>query len=133
MTDLSSNLKIGILKIDLQHEKIWNMLSELFCAIEADEPDEILFGQICQISKCFKVHIRNEELLLSNFEFFDFENHKMEHDFFLKILDMYENKFLVQKKQAAIEYANFVKIWQRKHIEFEDKKYAGLLKKNGFD
>ncbi|MFW5754909.1 MAG: hemerythrin domain-containing protein, partial [Marinilabiliaceae bacterium] len=66
----------------------------------------------------------NEEKYMESIGFPDLDNHRKEHEAFMKKASEFYDKYQSGKLILSLEVTNFIKEWITNHIKQEDKQYA---------
>ncbi|HHV99236.1 MAG TPA: hemerythrin family protein [Clostridiaceae bacterium] len=124
--------KLDIPEIDEQHKKLFEMGSRLYEIISLkdnyDHYDEIM-QIIDELRNYAKYHFSYEEELMRKKNYENYEEHKIEHDFFIKkiarinVADIEE-----EQEKVMLEMATFIADWISGHILKTDKNYREILK-----
>jgi hemerythrin len=114
--DWDDRYSIGVQKIDNHHKKLFSLLNKTYDSflkfVPTDELD-ILFDELIDYTA---YHFSEEEQLMQESRFPDFQAHKKEHDSFSqKIMEMHEN-FHSGKKSLSLEVISFLNNWLSNHI-----------------
>jgi len=124
--------KLDIPEIDAQHKKLFEIGSRLYEIISLkdnyDHYDEIM-QIIDELRNYAKYHFGYEEELMRKKNFEGYDEHKIEHDFFIKkiarinIVDIEEDQ-----EKVMLEMVTFIADWISGHILQTDKNYREILK-----
>lgn len=132
----STEYEVGIELIDEQHKSLFELLD-----IINDLIDKVEQGRDCEncirdiLSEledytCF--HFQDEEAILLEIGYDDFDNHKQEHDVFAcKIKELLvDNTIDYNKAEALRMISQQVSYWIKNHILQTDFRYIEFMKKN---
>jgi hemerythrin len=127
----SDEMSVGIQRIDLQHKKIVALSNALFDAMSAGKGRDVLGNVLKDLVTYTRTHLKDEERILSENGYPEFEAHKAKHDKMTgRVLALYAD-YQEGKEASPIVIANFVKDWLKKHIMGTDKQYASFLISKG--
>lgn len=114
-------------EIDRQHKKLFEIGSRLYDIVslkdDCDHYDEIM-EILDELREYTIYHFGFEENLMQQVEYTNYENHKIEHDFFVKKLARLEKSDLDnEQSEAMMKMVSFVADWISSHILKTDMGY----------
>ncbi len=124
-----------IKEIDDQHKRLFELGSNLYTLAslkdEYDHYDEIV--QIIEELKSYtEYHFEYEENLMLQYNYSEYETHKLEHKAFINSLVKLEKEDLdVHQAQSIMKLIVFVTDWITAHIMKTDMKYKEFFKEKG--
>ena len=122
---------MGYRLIDEQHQKLFDLVNDLFNHVTGNETKERLYFQkvIKEAVDYIKVHFATEEKIMLQVQYAGYQEHKKTHDAF--ILKVAENvrDFAAGKKFNLASFTRFLKDWILTHIAIMDKQYFTYFKK----
>ncbi len=128
----NDKLSLGLPSIDQQHQRLVEMLNELFDAVQAGRGRDVLGRVLVEVLDYTITHFAYEEQLLVLHGYPDTELHRQEH------ADLSRQVFTIQQKYCSgasmtlsMEAMNFLRNWLIKHIQGSDRKYAAFLSGKG--
>ena len=129
------NFSCNIDEIDKQHKELFAIGSKIYSIVslkdECDHYDEIM-AILDELKEYTIKHFNYEEKLMDQYKFMGFENHKIEHDFFIKKLQRLERKDLDSLQgEALMEMVTFVADWVSSHILKTDFEYKAFFNEKG--
>jgi len=127
----SSELSVGIPKIDQQHQKLVGFLNELYDAMQAGKGRDVLGKVLSDLLLYTKTHFASEEQAMSAHGYPGYEDHKARHDKMTKKVKELNEQFRQGTLGSPIQITNFLKDWLGKHIMETDKKYGPFLTAKG--
>jgi len=128
----SEKYSVGINTVDTQHKKLIYLINELNAALKDGRGDEVISKTITELIAYTQYHFTTEEKFFKQTGYPEFDEHKMEHEQFVKNVTGYADEFAKKKSLAlAIEVSNFLWTWLSSHILTIDKKYAPWLIEHG--
>lgn len=135
MFEWKQQFSCGIPKIDEQHKKLFQLGQEIYDLVNIndgyDHYDEVM-NTLLELKDYTVYHFNFEEKAMLMYNFYDFENHKIEHDQFVeKIKDFLKNEEKIDENQKEVcnEMLKFIGSWICEHILCSDMKYKEHLKK----
>jgi hemerythrin len=121
MVEWKTEYRVGIFKIDEQHQDIFKILNELATAIEEDKNRKTLSYILSDVVKHFSYHFTSEEIYLKSHP--DFDDHHQKHgELTEKILDFEKQS----RKNTAFNFSDvldFLNDWLKNHILETDIEY----------
>jgi len=127
--DESFSVKID--SIDKQHQQLVSILNEFYDNIKIKSGDDLKNDLIRQMKDYTIIHFDTEEKLFQRYDFPDYEEHKKEHDEFVKKVEKLEKRFLSGKMILTLEITDFLKDWLTTHIKGTDMQYSEYLRSRG--
>lgn len=123
MIGWSSHFAIGILRIDVEHEMLFAMISDFEKARLIGSSDDVLLEHLTEISAFAKYQFLAEEHILARRGFADLDDHRRKHGDFL---DLIFNLSLSQRlgRSTFDGSATLLENWLSNHIEHDDAKFA---------
>jgi len=124
-------LSTGIRSIDKQHMKLIDMLNEFYENIKSKSTKEILSDLIKEMREYSVFHFNSEEDLLKQYGYPGLEEHKSEHNRFIRKVEEFENRFNSGMIILSFEITDFLRSWLKDHIQVTDKEYSRFLMSKG--
>jgi hemerythrin len=118
----------GIAKIDYQHETLTDLLNALNEAHRAGKPRDVLLFRLDQLIESVHAHFTDEEALMQEKGYPDFDLHKAEHDFLLAQVLNFREEFAADKVGFSESMMDYLRDWLRDHILISDRRMARFLK-----
>jgi|WetSurMetagenome_2_1015567.scaffolds.fasta_scaffold55709_3 hemerythrin len=127
----NNSYSVGVNEIDMQHQKLVNMINELHDAMLLGKGKDLLGKIVNGLIDYAQLHFTTEEKYFDQFKYPDKGPHKKEHsDFTLKIAE-FKTGFDSGKLGLSINVMDFLSSWLRNHIMVVDKKYGPFLNEKG--
>lgn len=127
----NNSFSVNIMKIDLQHQRLVDMINKLHDSMKKRESNNVLAGILNDMVAYTLVHFKSEEDLFIKFNYPAGRIHKMEHDLFIKKVEEFVGEFKSGNKILSIEVLNFLTEWLSQHIKIQDKAYTNFLNDKG--
>ena len=127
----SDSFSVGVEEFDEQHKKLIAMLNGLYDAMKEGRAVEALGPLLSDLIAYTRTHFANEERLLAEKGYPDFEGHKQEHDKLTQRVLELETQFKLGKAAISLDTGKFLKEWLQNHIQGSDKKYGIYLNSIG--
>ena len=122
----------GFQDIDTQHQKLVEIINNLFDAISKKEKDEIVEHALSQLIDYSITHFRHEEDLMIRYRYLDYSNHRKEHLHFMEKVNGFRKDFVPGNNKVMLEIINFLKDWLLNHIMLTDRKYIQTFHNFGY-
>lgn len=124
----TSDLSVGYSEIDQQHQKLIEIINNLYSAMKVGKGKEASGKILKELVDYTSYHFGTEEKLMEEFNYPEKENHKQVHQALVaKVVD-FQNKFLNGEIGVTVELFKFLNDWLVDHIIGTDKKLGGFLK-----
>jgi len=127
LIELEDHLKLEIPEIDSQHETLINLINLLHQAMLQGAGKSTLHELLSQLLEHTRAHFAYEEELMSQHQYPEYEQHKLEHNrlmqHLLDLADRYENGELLLSFAVVLELRG----WALVHIENSDKPLGAFL------
>jgi hemerythrin len=118
---------VGVESVDWEHQQLFAMMNELHDAIESGHAVQagpmILTGLIAYTRE----HFANEENLMLQANYPDFDRHKAEHDRLSKETFDLIDDFSRNQSAVSLPLLIFLRDWWRTHILTWDQRYTSYL------
>lgn len=131
LVEWKEQYSVGVVEIDAQHQKLVEIINELYHAVEQSKEKERIPFILTELTSYAEYHFSTEE---KHFEEFDFEG-KEEH---IKVHNAYKEKvaqFLERYKKGenllALEIMAFLREWWLGHITGMDRGYIENFHQHG--
>ena len=129
--DWYESYSIGIAEIDKQHKELVNTVSKMQKSLKAGSVDKEVGNTLKFLVDYTKRHFADEERLMRDINFPDYENHKIKHG---KLVEQITDILLGLKKGKPVngyELIDFLTDWLINHIRHEDKKIGKAMQERG--
>jgi hemerythrin len=119
---------VGNTQIDLQHQKLFELINQLEASTHASEFSQIAPLILKELEEYALIHFESEEEHMKTIGYPDLEQHKKIHlslkNDLMEEINMHMEAGLTTLK--LIHLYQFLKRWIEQHILEEDKKYSTL-------
>jgi len=123
----SERYSVHVEEIDKQHQKLINLINEMYDAMQAGKGKEIIDTVIDEFVDYTVYHFKTEERLLHQHGYPKYDAHKGMHDNIAKKARDLKETLQKGNKPSNIEVMLLLTNWLNTHILEEDKKYAPYL------
>lgn len=127
----SEDLSVQVKEIDLQHQRLIELINKLHEAMLAKQGKQIVSQIIDELAAYTVYHFQNEEKYMLQFKYGGYQEHKKEHEGFVKEVDRFQKDYEAGKLGLSLEIMAFLRDWVTKHIKGTDKQYSATFKQNG--
>lgn len=119
---------IGIEKIDRQHENLTDLLNCLNESWRTRKGHDVLLFRLDQFLDAVGAHFRDEEHLMEEQQYPDFDLHKAEHDFLLEQVLQFRTRFAASEEALTESMLDFFRDWLRDHILISDRRLGRFVR-----
>jgi len=127
----NESFSVKVKKFDDQHKKLVEMLNELHEAMKVGKGKNALEKILDGLIQYTKTHFLSEELLMKQYNYPGYEQHKKEHNLLtMKVLDV-QKSYREGSSVLPQSVMTFLKDWLQQHIQGEDKNYGPFLNGKG--
>lgn len=122
---------VGIAEIDMQHQKLVQMLNELYDAMKAGKGNDVLGKVLNGMIQYTASHFATEERYMKLHGYPDFAVHKKEHDSLTQQVLELQEQFKAGQPVLSMKVGTFLKGWLVNHISGTDMGYSPFLRAKG--
>ena len=127
----SDSLSVKVSSVDDQHKKLFDLINSFYEGISQGSNKETMLKLIMGLKNYTVTHFTHEERLLRQAGYPDFDNHKRQHEDFIKKVNEFQEKYTSGKLILSLEVTGFIKTWITEHIMKTDKMYVAHLTNAG--
>ncbi|MDH4263731.1 MAG: bacteriohemerythrin [Spirochaetia bacterium] len=127
MIDWNENYELKIEKVDKQHKYLIQLLNEFKEVFETVSDKNVIETLFLNLINYCNYHFENEEMVMQECNYPDFDKHRTEHDIFFNNLERAKLEYLNGNDSALSYLIEYIEIWIIDHIIMEDKKYIPEL------
>ncbi len=123
---------MGVKEIDLQHQRMFSIINDLYDAMVVFKAHEGIDEVIEKLVEYADFHFKTEEKYFDKFNYEEKEAHEAIHQAYRD-----EVKKLMEKRKEGVgvelsyDIFDFLQKWWVGHINFEDKKYTECFNSHG--
>ena len=111
----------GYLRVDNQHKYLVRLINELYHLHASKNKTQKMHQIFLDLHNYTVNHFNMEEMMMQQFRFENYLNHKAEHTQFLLALNEFKTNYLAGQTGINLEMLHFLKDWLLKHIVVTDK------------
>ncbi len=130
-TTWSEQYSVGIVRLDDQHRKIFQMLNNLRQAMLEKKSNQVLRDIINELAQYAKTHFTSEEAYFQMYNYPEKDEHKREHEEFVKKVRQFQADLEAGRAMVTMSVFTFLAEWVRNHVLVSDKKYGPFLREKG--
>lgn len=131
LVEWTNDLSVGIDSIDIQHKTLFNIINQLYDVIKSNEEASLQSKIFDDLILYTVSHFSNEERYFAQFNYPLKEQHKAEHDQFIKVIKDFSKNYYSGKKVNYMDVLLYLLKWQKKHIASSDKEYSEFFISKG--
>lgn len=129
----TSSYSVNVKEIDLQHQKLVNLINLLHDAMKSGKGKEVMGQALNDLVSYTKFHFKYEEDLFQKTMYPDTMIHKRQHQDLVKQVSDFVKQFQTGEKLLTMDLMNFLKKWLTDHIVGTDKKYSAHFNSKGIN
>jgi len=122
---------VGVQSIDIQHEKIFRLLSHLLEAMKQGQASNVTTQIILELEQYSVIHFQKEEYFFHRFNYSGSAKHIIEHQYFIHKIAELKAELNSGTIALTFELLNFLKDWIEHHILEVDKEFSECFLQNG--
>ena len=122
---------VGVQSIDIQHEKIFRLLSNLLEAMKEGQANSVTTQIILELEQYAVIHFHKEEYFFHRVNYPGTEKHIAEHKLFIQKITELKVELNSGAIALSFDLLNFLKGWIEHHILEVDKEYSECFLQNG--
>lgn len=127
----TDDLKTNVLKIDMQHQELFKITNQLLDACKEGKGTEVVANVINFLENYVKTHFATEERFMLEFNYPEYNFHKIQHEHFIKKTQDLKSAFEKDGPSLSftINVSSTVVNWLVNHIRTVDRELANFLRK----
>lgn len=126
-----SSYGTGIPSMDEQHRKLIELINTMYRVMRKEEGEDSIDAVLDEMSEYASNHLRDEEALLQENGYTDFDNHLALHKEYLRKMEELRAEWGKDKTSGAKNIYSFLRHWWLGHIVEEDRRYGLFLTEKG--
>jgi hemerythrin-like metal-binding protein len=128
MFSWQQELSVGVLQIDAQHKRLFELCAGLHRLMSAGAGRAALAPILEELIAYTRTHFRDEEKLMEQHRFPGREAHKALHEALTRQVLEFQQGFAAGKVSLSVQMLSFLKTWLVEHIGGNDRRVAAWLK-----
>jgi len=129
MFEWRTEYSLGHDDIDGQHQKLFELASDLYFALTSGKGKEALSMTLAKLVAYTKTHFADEERLMLAQHYPEYAEHKASHDALTAQVLEFQKEFRTGRIGMTVDLLQFLKDWLRNHIGQTDRRFGSFLKK----
>jgi hemerythrin len=131
MITWNDSFSVKVKEIDDQHKNLVDSINNLEASMKAGKGKEIIEKVLQELADYTQYHFSTEEKYMNKFGYSGYQQHKLEHDNFIKKAVEFQRDFKAARLGTVISVSDFLQRWLSKHILNTDKEYSTVFNENG--
>jgi hemerythrin len=129
--NFTDDLKTNIVSIDAQHKELFRITNELLSACREGRGTEKVSEVINFLEKYVRTHFATEEKYMLDYNYPEYNFHKIQHEFFIKKAEELKNIFIKEGPSLSftVTTSSTIVNWLTNHIRHVDGEMAKFLRK----
>ncbi len=127
----SSDYSVGVMSIDGQHSKLFDILNELHDAMKTGQGKTVTGALLDKLMSYTKEHFSCEERLMEAAGYPGLAKHRTHHEALTRQVGEFMTRFQRGEGTVTVDLLIFVRDWLKNHIQREDKEYGPCLNQHG--
>ena len=119
---------IGFKEVDDQHQKLVEILNELYEAHSSGTSKLIIDESLKKMIDYTKYHFTSEEKIMENYSYPEIEKHRGEHSDFTNKIDTLKKEMDNNNLLISLKTLDFLKDWTINHILGSDKDFGEFVR-----
>jgi hemerythrin len=122
---------VNIRVLDEQHKRFFEILGNLYDSKGRVADAPFLGARVWELSMYAVVHFDTEELMMSEYSFSEYEEHRKEHEAFKEKVAIFQKDLETGQTSLALDMITFLTGWLERHILNVDQHYSLFLNGKG--
>ncbi|HVP64494.1 MAG TPA: bacteriohemerythrin [candidate division Zixibacteria bacterium] len=122
---------VNVAELDRQHQWLFATIDEFNNALSAGQGAAVTHSALQKLLQYAQTHFAAEETLMREHHFPGLEQHKLEHEKFVKDVLRFIEEFKSKKPNVPASLLSFLEHWLKHHIMVTDKAYSSYLNERG--
>jgi hemerythrin len=122
---------VGVAEIDAQHKKMFEMINNLFHALEKSKAQEQLQPIIKGFIDYAQYHFATEEKYFNEYNYPQKDEHTQAHNMYTKKINELLKQSIEDKTLTSVQLMDFVEDWWIQHVTGMDQQYAKFFNDHG--
>ena len=123
----SESISVNNSNIDSQHRHLIALTNNLILHSNAKTNSRLINESLSELLKYAKMHFRDEEKLLKEYDYPKLEAHRKEHERFTHRIVFFCKDVIDQKETVTEEMISFLVDWLLNHTSVDDQDYKKYI------
>ncbi len=124
-------LSVGVKLFDNDHKELIALANRLHDSITVGAQQGVLAPILNELVKYTIYHFGHEEGLMIQYNYPDYDKHKIEHDALIEKVQDFDDQVQAGKTSISLSLISFLKDWLVNHIMITDMEYKAFFEKKG--
>ncbi len=131
LVEWRSEYSVRVQSIDSQHQKIFEMINELYDAMRAGDVAQVVPAILHRLAEYCRTHFADEEKMMLQAEYPNYIRHRAEHNKLTKEVLTMEKDFHEDRVMRSLALLRLLNEWIQRHIISADQQYTSHLQAAG--
>jgi hemerythrin len=131
MIEWDQRYSVEIAEIDRQHQKLFDLLNELYAAMQEGQADQVVGKVLDRVVDYTVLHFAHEERLFTRYSYPGAAAHRDEHARLTAQAKALAERLKAGTGDVPVSTLKFLCDWLSRHILGSDKRYAAFLAQQG--
>jgi hemerythrin-like metal-binding protein len=127
----NEKVSVNVRVLDEQHKRFFEILGNLYDSKGRVNDPQFLSARVWELSMYAVVHFDTEELMMSEYSFSEYEEHRKEHEAFKEKVAIFRKDLEMGQTSLTLEMITFLTGWLEHHILNVDQQYSLFLNGKG--
>ena len=129
--DWTAQYRVNVALIDEQHQRLLQMLNDLYEAMVERRSAEGLRQAIDRMGNYAREHFVVEEQYMAELDYPDQQQHLVQHARFTRKTQELQDRMATGKLVLSLEVVSYLRDWLTNHILHTDKRLGAFLNEHG--
>ncbi len=129
LVDWSESLSVKVELFDNQHKELLFIINELHIALIDGKSSKIMSSLLQDLVHYTQTHFSEEEAYFDKLEYPGADEHKRQHQEFVKKVMGFNNDYLNGKSTLSLDVMEYLVNWFMQHIQRTDQEYVQIANK----
>jgi hemerythrin-like metal-binding protein len=131
LIEWNDNLSVNVVVIDLQHQRLIQMINELGDAMSQGKGSSVVGSIVDKLIFYTDTHFKTEERYFDQHGYPETPAHKAEHKALVEKVLGFKEELKNGNRRMSVEITSFLQKWLTGHIRGSDKKYSQFMNDHG--
>ncbi|MFH1208492.1 MAG: bacteriohemerythrin [Candidatus Omnitrophota bacterium] len=122
---------VNVRVLDEQHKRFFEILGNLYDSRGRVSDPQFLGARVWELAMYAVTHFDTEELMMSEYSFSGYEEHRKEHESFKEKVAIFKKDLEMGQTSLALDMITFLTGWLEHHILNVDQQYSLFLNGKG--
>lgn len=127
----SAEYSVGVARLDKEHQRFFELGRNLYDSVSSGASRSVTGALLGELFAYAVSHMTHEEDILEEHGYPELDAHRREHKLFRKQVREFMEEFDSGRTAMCVSLLNFMREWQKSHLEGFDQKYVEFLRAKG--